>query len=404
MSLSYLSFRTKFPLSSSDVFLAFLTSTSLLNAELLFYEPFDYSAGTELQGSTPVIGSEGGWTDTSSGNGTPGGMPVAQLLTVRNNGTNGGLTSGQTWTGIPVDSLFPNEGGFLEGMRRDNNEGHITLSPSVTSQFTDGATIWLSYIAAATTVDGANDNNHEPDLAIGSAPIGGGTVTGAAGDDRARFAQGEAIGATSLWNSTDSSMRASYWDDEGVMGVFTQFASIDFVERILPQQLIIIRIEFGAETEVITTNVFALDSFVVPTLADFETGASSITTVGNLDQTAFNTLSFDAVRTNLDEIRIGTTFDDVNGALGGSGGNGLSIIKLEKAEDSVTITWNSRPGQFYSIDASSDLTRDNWLELSDSVVANLDSETTSFTEFIENGQGLTKDTKLRFYRVRLGGN
>lgn len=400
MFLSNLSSRTKFSLSGG-VFLTVLTSASHLNAELLFHEPFDYPAGTGLQGSTPVLGSVGGWTDTSSGNGTPGGMPVAQLLTVRENGTNGGATSGQTWTGIPVDSLFPNTGGFLEGMRRDNNEGHITLAPSVTSQFTDGATIWLSYIAAATTVDGANDNNHEPDLAIGSAPIGGGTIAGAAGDDRARFAKGEAIGATSLWNSTDSSMRASYWDDEGVMDVFTQFASIDFVERILHQQLIVVRIEFGAETEAVTTNVFALDSFVVPTLADFETGASSITTVGNLDQTAFNTLSFDAVRTNLDEIRIGTTFDDVNGALGG---NGLSIVKLEKAEDSVTITWNSKPGQFYSVDASSDLEKDNWLELGDSVAADPDGETTSFTESIEDGQGLTKDTKLRFYRVRLGGN
>ena len=400
MSLFLKSSQASSPIAGG-AFLLSLGISASVNAELLFHEPFEYAPGTVLQDATPALGSEGGWTDTSSGDGTPGAMPVAAPLTVRAVGTNGGATSGQTWTGIPASSLFPNTGGYLEGMRRDNNEGHITLAASVTSQFTDGSTIWLSYVAAATTVEGVNDNHHEPDLAIGSGAIGGGMIPGAAGDDRSRVSQGEAVGATSVWNDSDSSMRASYWDDEAVEEVYTQFPGADKLERIVPQQLIVTRIEFGAETEVITTNVFALDPFVAPSEDDFETGAVSITTVGNLDQSSFDTLSFDAVRTNLDEIRIGTTLADVVGSTAG-GGSGIVISTLEKATDSVTITWNSRPGLVYAIDASSSLDTDSWFELDDAVPADAVGEITSYTESVEDGNGLEEGTRIRFYRVRIG--
>lgn len=386
------------PILKSAVVLGLL---SPVQAELLFYEPFDYAAGTVLEGAIPALGSDGGWTDTSSGPGTPSNTPPAQPLTVRANGTNGGAASGQTWNGIPSSSLFTNTGGYLEGMRRDNNEGHITLAASVTSQFTDGATIWLSYVAAATTVDGANDNHHEPDLAIGSAPIGGTIVGGAAGDDRSRIAQGEAVGATSVWNDSDSSMRPSYWDDEEEMEIYTQFPGFDKIDRISPQQLIVTRIIFGAENEEITTNVFALDPFDIPSLENFEEGSVTLTTIGNLDQTTFNTLSFDAVRTNLDEIRIGTTFEDAIGTGSGGSGNALIITNLEVAEDAVTITWNSAEGVTYAVDASENLETGSWVELSDSALATPGSQTTSFTESVEDGLGLTADTKVRFYRVRI---
>ena len=277
------------------------------SAALLFHEPFDYAAGTGIAGQTPALGAASGWVDTSSGNGTPGGTPTAMPLTVRVVGTNGGATSGQGWTGIPASSAFANSGGYMEGMRRDNNEGHIVLATSVTDQFVDGASIWLSYVSAPTTNSGGN-NNHEPDLAIGAAPIGGGTL------DRARVAQGEAVGVGSDFSSTNSPVQAAYWE----AGTFNQNLSGSAYAGTNPltfeQQLIIARIDFGATGETITVNRFELDgSFTNPTEADFNSGAVSITSATDLDNSSFNTLSFDAVRANLDEIRIATTFDEVIG-------------------------------------------------------------------------------------------
>ena len=380
--------------------LSYGVSSSFVGADLLFHEPFDYPAGTLLNGLVPPLGGSGGWVDTSSGDGTPGGSPLERGMTVRANGTTGGAESLQIWEGIPSSSLFLNTGGYLEGLRRDNNEAHIALDPTVTSQFTDGATIWLSYVAAATVVNGANDNNHEPTVAIGSDPIGGTTMGGSDGDDRARVSQGEAVGAGSLPIDTTSSIRAAYWDDQDTVGVHELFMSDLEVERITPQQLIVVRIEFGAESEVMTTNVFSLDPFETPTLADFEDGASEITTPSNLDQTLFDTLSFDAVRTNLDEIRIGTTFEDAIGIEAG-GPSPLIITEITRATDSVTFRWNSIPGQLYIVEASSSLEEGAWFELSDFVEADTSQSTTSFTELESDGFGLTPETTVRFYRVRI---
>ena len=58
-------------------------------------------------------------------------------------------------------------------------------------------------------------------------------------------------------------------------------------------------------------NRFDLDaSYVDLTAAEFDSGAVSITSAVNLDQSTFDTLAFDGVRTNLDEIRIATTFEE----------------------------------------------------------------------------------------------
>ena len=285
-------------------------------ATLLFYEPFDYAAGTEIEGSTPALGAESGWVDTSSGNGTPGGSPTDRSLTVRDVGTNGGDESGQTWTGIPSASAFPNTGGYLEGLRRDNNEGHITLGASVTSQFTDGSTIWVSYVSAPTTNSG-NNNNHEPTLALGAGAFGGNEAGGNTGDDRGRILTDGGIGVYAPFNLSNSSLTAAYWDGatagvnvnssaSTVTPPFTGTNTADF-----EQQLIIARIDFGATSDTITVNRFDLDaSYVDLTAAEFDSGAVSITSAVNLDQSTFDTLAFDGVRTNLDEIRIATTFEE----------------------------------------------------------------------------------------------
>jgi hypothetical protein len=220
-------------------------------------------------------------------------------MTVRANGTTG-ANSGQTWDGIPSGSAFPNTGGFLEGERRNDNSGSISLSTSVVSEFGDGATIWLSFVAGATLVPGQADNHHKSNVAIGQGELL---------DDRAQVAAGEAVGGGVAHNSGGGNPRARYWDDENTGGLYEDFLG-NSIARIPTQQLFITKIEFGAANETITTAVFNIESFADLSESDFNTAAqSTITTSGNLDNASFDTLSFHGSRTNYDEIRLATTFD-----------------------------------------------------------------------------------------------
>jgi hypothetical protein len=301
------------PLSKTVLVLA-LAPTA--DAALLFYEPFDYAAGSTIDGQMPALGAGGGWADTSSGGGTGNPTATAQPLTNRANGTNGGTDSGQTWSGIPATSSFPNSGGYLEGQRKDDNEASIPLSTTVTSEFTAGSTIWLSFVSAAAT-NGATDNNQEVSFSIGASSFLDDETNTV---NRGRFSLGEAAGVSSLFSDNDSGIQAAYWDEattgSGSFGVTLSpnGTVAGEVARITPQQLTVVRFDFTLTGETITTNVFALDPFSSPTLADFNTGAVTLTTASDLDETAFDTLAFDAVRTNIDEIRIATTFEESIGS------------------------------------------------------------------------------------------
>ena len=112
-------------------------------------------------------------------------------MTLRANGTTG-ANSGQTWAGIPSTSAFSNSGGVLEGERRNDNSGSISLATSASSALVDGATIWLSFVAGAMITEGQPDNQHKPNVAIRQ---------GALLDDRARAAYGQTVGAKFLHNN-----------------------------------------------------------------------------------------------------------------------------------------------------------------------------------------------------------
>ena len=244
-------------MKNSPFFRFFLTLASLVlglgvsRGELLFYEPFDYAPNSALSGLVPPLGAGGPWVDDSSGTGDSG---SGQAMTVRANGTTG-AGSGQTWPGIPSASTFVNSGGYLEGERRNDNSGHIPLAAEVTAKFIDGATIWLSFVSAATTVNGLPDNHHKPNVAIGQGELL---------DDRAQFAAGEAVGGGVAHNTSGGNPRARYWDDQVTGGLYEDFLG-NTLRRISPQQLFVTKIEFGADTETITTTVFSLDPFAAPT-------------------------------------------------------------------------------------------------------------------------------------------
>jgi len=69
-----------------------------------------------------------------------------------------------------------------------------------------------------------------------------------------------------------------------------------------------------------------------------------------------------------------------------------SIVHDEEA-DTVTLTWNSKPGKSYSIDSSTDLTDGEWSEVTDSWASQ--GTETSFTQ-----TGVDPGTLRLFYRVR----
>ena len=356
-------------------------------ATLIFHEPFDAAGGTTLANLGTPLGGSGSWSDNSSGTGSDG---SGQEMTVRANGTTG-ANSGQTWAGIPSTSAYPNTGGFLEGERRNDNSGSISLSTSVASEFVDGSTIWLSFVAGATLVPGQPDNHHKPNVAIGQ---------GALLDDRAQVAAGEAVGGGVAHNTSGGNPRARYWDDENTDGLYEDFLG-DRLSRISPQQLFVTKIEFGAVTENITTTVFTLDPFAAPTEADFDDAEqTTITTVNNLDNASFNTLSFHGSRSNYDEIRIATTFDDAVNAAGAGAAQDFAITAINySAEDKMlTLTWDSQPGERYVVKYSTDLI--DWgADLEDDVPAGI-GETTTATFELAGFVGDQEDA-LRAYYFRV---
>ena len=368
---------------NSPFFRFFLTLTPVAlglgtsRGELLFYEPFDYAPNSTLAGLVPPLGAGGPWVDNSSQTGDGG---SGQAMTVRANGTTG-AGSGQTWPGIPSASTFVNSGGYLEGERRNDNSGHIPLAAEVTAKFIDGATIWLSFVSAATTVVGQPDNHHKPNVAIGQ---------GALLDDRAQVADGEAVGGGVAHNTSGGNPRARWWDGDDFLG--------NSISRISPQQLFITKIEFGAANETITTAVFNIESFAGLSESDFNNAAqSTITTPGNLDNASFDTLSFHGSRSNYDEIRVATTFDDaVNATVAGAAQDfAITSINYSAEGEMLTLTWNSQPGERYVVKYSTDLI--DWdADIEDDVPAG-SGETTTATFELAGFFGDQEDAPRAYY-------
>ena len=325
----------------SFTFLSFVCGLTA-QAELLFHEPFDAPVGTELDQLSTPLGGSGMWVDTSSGAGTGTPAAAAADMTVRANGSN----LSQTWQGIPAASGFANSGAYLEGLRRDNNEGHIVLSSTVTDEFVDGTTIWLSFVAAAAT-NSSNDNHHEINVALGAGAFAG---TEGAGDNRGQLHTGAALGVGSNPNLSTSVVQAAYWDASG-----DQNLSASTLNRITPQQLFIAKIEFGA-TDMVTVGTFDVSGAFLLDEAGFN-AATTVTNSAALDESSFNTLAFDAVRANFDEFRIATTFDEVIGVSVPSEPveRELTNLVYDQVNDQFTLSWSSNPGGNTGIYWSKDL-------------------------------------------------
>lgn len=220
--------------------------------ELLVYEPFDYPVDTDLDEAGGAAGTTGNWTDNGTANHT--------IQTADPNGV---------WLGIPADG-YPNQGGFVDGDRIDDNSGSIALDSAVVSSFVDGTTTWMSFVSGHTNDGALNDNHHKPNLAIGA-----GVLT----DNRAQLATGPAIGGggRAIGNG-GGVLQACFWDD-------AENRSVDSLPRLGPaQQLIVMKIEWGAESETVSLFNFDISTdagYTAPSEAAFDAGAISTSTLTN---------------------------------------------------------------------------------------------------------------------------
>lgn len=243
--------------------LAFVVS--LAQAELVFYEGFNYAAG-DLDGN-------GGWSATSQ-------MQVA---------LNGTTTDTYTGTYASVTTT----GGYAFNTTGNGGVANVALGSSVTSTFTDGSVTWLSVI----DIRGTNGANAKGAFAIGAAALSGNNFylndTTLAGDG---------IGMATYNNNSDE---AVYWTD---LGGITN-SSTDIPGGTGRDRFNVAKITWSdAGNDTIEWAFF--DAGATITEANFNAaGKSSIS--ADLDQSSFDTLSLGSSFMHFDEIRIATTFDSV---------------------------------------------------------------------------------------------
>jgi len=247
-----------------------------------------------------------------------------------------------------------------------NLDAYIGLNPSVTATFQSGTTTWFSYVGAHAW----DRNQGSPTVTIGTDP----TTPGARGLTMQNAGSGlSAVGGPPRFNLFDvyphyfrngahnqtpggydanaSGLQELGWHN----GIVTAFVStstgdgtlgnddvmdwlVSDAEGFGAPNIIVGKIEWDADTggyDVITVVGFletdaiteaAFDALVAakPTLSsrnwlpDFSTPAdpTNPSNKPNLDQSQFDTLTISSLKFFVDEIRIGTTFDDIIGVSG----------------------------------------------------------------------------------------
>jgi hypothetical protein len=270
-----------FTVSSSTVETEIFTATSVTDSvvvtltasvdfqtppvqELLFYEPFTYTAG-DLDG-------QGGWNATS-----------AQVQTSSFTDDQGTQWDG-TITAVPTSG-----GGFIAQSGAASYDR--ALDPSITSSFVPGTTTWLSFVAFS----GTNGANARWGVAIGAAPL---TASGNEMD-------GQGIGAGQL--DQGSGAKAHYWTPNESGSDRLSSGSGAGTGRPV---FVMVKIDWAADgfNDTITVARWNQTFATTPSSSDWD-AATKVTLTADLDQSTFDTLSVFSSYGYIDEIRIATSFD-----------------------------------------------------------------------------------------------
>ena len=278
--------RMKTALSLTVVLGIFAVFGGSLQAAVTIYEPFDYTAGSLLTGSGGT-GFDGAWVTTEGGTGE-------NYFTVKD----GGLSS---TIGLEVagNSVYRTaSGGRSEANRAISAASQAAL-------LADGSTIWFSVLYQKTATDGR-----------AAFVIGTDMYDVAAGGNLYNFtAGGEGFG---FGSSNDRLITAIAYDDSAGLTEVDSTVDASTVKLIAGK---IIWDSNGIDDELYLYEV--TDLFTEPT-----TPIATVT--ADLDQSAFDlvVLQHSYNNTTLDEIRIGTKYNDVTGGPVYAGDNMITVSGL----------------------------------------------------------------------------
>jgi hypothetical protein len=318
--------------------LALLAVARPAQADLLAYEPFDYSAGGDLS-KAPVSGSgfDGDWQfEAADGTVAEGSLvPTGDSTRLEAIGNSVEITANSR-VGIQIDTTLPQ---FAPYVDQDGNLG------------AEDTTLYMSFLLQP---DGATKSWA---LRTSREVLGDGGMQWLVGNDRPG-----PEGRPSLWNLWNCCDHLKFVGDED--------ATTD-------AEFYVVRMDFLAgldEVRVYRNPPLGSE----PKTPDAE----------DLD---YPKISFDTVQLQafipgrvlgVDEIRIGETYADVTPLTGDFNGNGIQItdVVYNPVGPELTITWTSRVGKTYKIESSQDLDLEPWIEEIDSFPpAGATSDRTSFT-------------------------
>lgn len=243
---------------------AMLVSANSVSAVEVIYEAFD-DPDTSLNGNTPGLGLSGTWNS--------GGRATQQVLP-------GSLTYGDLITSGGHSEL--NGGGLTQS--------GVTLGPALANSglLDNGSELWFSFLALSTS----SGTNTAYEFAIGT--------------DRVRVFSNTADAIGVNIRRGDEDVQAATW--EGASRSFANGSDFPLNET----KLIVGKIVWGATNgDADTIEVF------LPSEDLLDPGAVVSTNSAILDQSLFDTLSFDGKSSPfdrapiIDEIRFGATFADV---------------------------------------------------------------------------------------------
>ena len=304
-------------------------STPTAHATLLVYEGFNYTLGQSLNGQTGGTGfaAESAWTAGNTGGSapylSPNGTAICDATTQTLwNGTVTSVPQTGKYAGGPEPAGNPSSG--FNGNKTGDEWAARALHPSVTSTFSLGNVTWMSYVEASNFKANGNGTG-------GSFAIAQGNLGSATGSNRGWTSYGgSAIG---IGVDSNKKFRAAFWD-ASTAGALTGTPGASWLTTGAPQ-ISIAKITWGDASTPTTIQEATFDDGTILTEAAFNAAAVSFSTT--FDPSTFTQLALGGARYNVDELRIGTTFDDAIGVVAVSAGNYWAPI----AGGGGTGTWSS---------------------------------------------------------------
>jgi len=272
-------------------------------AALQIYEGFDYVSGlgTTLGGQNGGTGFAGAWSAINTGtypSVSPTGFAICNsTLSTLWNGSVTSVPQTGNFAGSPAPAANLSSG--LNGNNPDHLMAQRVLDPSVTATFTLGAVTWMSYVEASNFK--ANGNGTGCSFAIGAGSL---YTTGT--DNRGWTSYGGAC--IGIGVNSSKQFTAGIWDPS--TGALSGPAGAAWNTTGIPQ-IGIAKITWGDASNPTTIQEATFNDGTSLTEAAFN--AAAVTNSATLDPTTFNKISLGGARFNVDELRVGTTFEDAMG-------------------------------------------------------------------------------------------